>query len=83
MIKADHEQFFIQTTHLDKRLHQELAYKRDTGGLHDTVIHMDVDRGRGNGFVFKNHDATGLDWAIPFFPNNRFRTNGIDKAHKN
>ena len=36
----------------------------DTGGLHDTITHLDIGRNRGNGFVFENHDATGLRWAI-------------------
>lgn len=36
----------------------------DTGGLHDTVSQLDVGRSKGNGFVFKYHDAQGLRWAI-------------------
>jgi len=36
----------------------------DTGGLHDTVEHLDVEENRGNGFVFKVFDAPGLEWAI-------------------
>ncbi|ACN15456.1 GlgA1 [Desulforapulum autotrophicum HRM2] len=36
----------------------------DTGGLHDTVKHLDLDNNRGNGFVFNVHDANGLAWAI-------------------
>lgn len=36
----------------------------DTGGLHDTVTHLDAGRGIGNGFIFRNHDNTGLRWAI-------------------
>ncbi len=36
----------------------------DTGGLHDTISHLDIGHNRGNGFVFKNHDANGLRWAI-------------------
>ena len=36
----------------------------DTGGLHDTVTHLDIGRSKGNGFVFKHHDAQGLRWAI-------------------
>lgn len=35
-----------------------------TGGLRDTVRHMDVRQGTGNGFAFENHDSTGLRWAI-------------------
>jgi starch synthase/alpha-amylase len=36
----------------------------DTGGIHDTVRHLNVEAGTGNGFVFKTFDASGLFWAI-------------------
>ena len=36
----------------------------DTGGIHDTVVHLDVDKKTGNGFVFKFYDSGGLFWAI-------------------
>ncbi len=36
----------------------------DTGGLHDTVTHLDVSQNRGNGFVFTVHDSMGLRWAV-------------------
>jgi starch synthase/alpha-amylase len=45
-------------------LYGALPVAYDTGGLHDTVIHMDIDKSRGNGFLFKNYDANGLSWAI-------------------
>lgn len=35
-----------------------------TGGLQDTVQHLDADRHSGNGFVFETHDCQGLRWAI-------------------
>ncbi len=35
-----------------------------TGGLQDTVSHLDVEQHRGNGFVFETHDSHGLRWAI-------------------
>lgn len=35
-----------------------------TGGLRDTVQHLSGDHSSGNGFVFENHDAGGLRWAI-------------------
>lgn len=35
-----------------------------TGGLRDTVTHLDADSGSGNGFVFHDFDADGLRWAI-------------------
>ena len=41
-----------------------LPVAHDTGGIHDTVTHLDVDNNTGNGFVFKNFDATGLFWAM-------------------
>ncbi|MFP4445037.1 MAG: glycogen synthase [Desulfosudaceae bacterium] len=41
-----------------------LPVAHDTGGIHDTVEHLDLKRGRGNGFLFKTHDAPGFSWAI-------------------
>lgn len=35
-----------------------------TGGLRDTVRHLDADGQTGNGFAFENHDAQGLRWAL-------------------
>lgn len=35
-----------------------------TGGLADTVIPWNGRTGRGTGFVFEHHDATGLRWAV-------------------
>lgn len=35
-----------------------------TGGLRDTVEHLDAHAGTGNGFVFENFDSNGLRWAI-------------------
>lgn len=45
-------------------LYGSLPIVYDTGGLHDTVQHLDLGRGVGNGFVFRNHDSQGLRWAI-------------------
>ncbi len=36
----------------------------DTGGLHDTVEHLNVEENRGNGFLFEVFDAGGLEWAV-------------------
>jgi starch synthase/alpha-amylase len=36
----------------------------DTGGLHDTIEHLAVEKDTGNGFLFEVHDANGLFWAI-------------------
>ena len=41
-----------------------LPVAHDTGGIHDTVVHMDVDNDKGNGFLFTVFDANGLSWAI-------------------
>jgi ADP-glucose type glycogen/starch synthase len=35
-----------------------------TGGLADTVTHLDAAARSGNGFVFDHHDCRGLRWAI-------------------
>lgn len=34
-----------------------------TGGLRDTVAHLRVSEGTGNGFVFEHYDVGGLRWA--------------------
>ena len=36
----------------------------DTGGIHDTIRHLDMKADKGNGFLFENHDVGGLLWAI-------------------
>jgi starch synthase/alpha-amylase len=41
-----------------------LPVVHDTGGLHDTVIHIDVKKNLGNGFVFETYNSGGLFWAI-------------------
>jgi starch synthase/alpha-amylase len=41
-----------------------LPVAHDTGGIHDTVEHLNVDNNRGNGFLFKTYDSAGLYWAI-------------------
>ncbi len=41
-----------------------LPIGHDTGGIHDTITHMDVANNTGNGFLFKDFDANGLSWAI-------------------
>jgi starch synthase len=41
-----------------------LPVANDTGGIHDTVIDLDVDHDLGNGFLFRNYDAAGLYWAM-------------------
>jgi starch synthase/alpha-amylase len=41
-----------------------LPVAHDTGGIHDTVTHLDVDNNTGNGFLFNTFDPGGLSWAI-------------------
>ncbi len=45
-------------------IYGSLPIAHDTGGLHDTVKHIDARNGTGNGFIFKTYDANGLFWAI-------------------
>lgn len=45
-------------------LYGALPVAHDTGGIHDTVSHLDLDRNTGNGFLFKIFDPGGLSWAI-------------------
>lgn len=41
-----------------------LPVARDTGGIHDTVDHLNVKKNTGNGFLFETYDSGGLLWAI-------------------
>ncbi len=41
-----------------------LPIAHDTGGIHDTISHLDAENNRGNGFLFEIFDANGLFWAI-------------------
>lgn len=41
-----------------------LPVAHDTGGIHDTVEHLDPRAATGNGFLFKDYDSNGLAWAI-------------------
>ncbi len=45
-------------------IYGSLPVARDTGGIHDTVVHMDADQEIGNGFLFETFDPNGLSWAI-------------------
>ena len=46
------------------QLYGSLPVVHDTGGLHDTVEHLDATKEKGNGFVFKIYDSRGLEWAM-------------------
>ncbi|MGM0453938.1 MAG: glycogen synthase [Thermodesulfobacteriota bacterium] len=41
-----------------------LPVAHDTGGIHDTIRHMNVDTDSGNGFLFEVYDPAGLFWAV-------------------
>ena len=45
-------------------IYGSLPIVHNTGGLHDTVQHLDLTNRSGNGFVFDYHDSKGLRWAI-------------------
>ena len=46
------------------QLYGSLPVAHDTGGIHDTVAHLDLENNSGNGFLFKHYDSNGLSWAI-------------------
>lgn len=41
-----------------------LPIARDTGGIHDTIVNLNVEKNYGNGFLFETYDSNGLFWAI-------------------
>ena len=45
-------------------IYGSLPVARDTGGIHDTVTHLDVENDIGNGFLFETYDSGGFFWAI-------------------
>jgi starch synthase/alpha-amylase len=45
-------------------IYGSLPVAHDTGGIHDTLVHMDAEKDRGNGFLFEVYDSAGLAWAI-------------------
>ena len=45
-------------------IYGSLPVAHDTGGLHDTITHLNVEQDSGNGFLFENYDSNGLLWAI-------------------
>ena len=45
-------------------IYGSLPIAHDTGGIHDTIVHLDVEKNQGNGFLFKHFDSNGLFWAI-------------------
>jgi starch synthase/alpha-amylase len=45
-------------------IYGSLPVVHDTGGLHDTVRHLDPGADTGNGFLFEVFDSQGLLWAM-------------------
>ncbi len=45
-------------------IYGSLPIVHNTGGLRDTVSHLDITKDKGNGFVFDVYDSGGLLWAI-------------------
>lgn len=45
-------------------IYGSLPVAHDTGGIHDTITHLDVSADKGNGFLFEVFDAQGLFWAV-------------------
>ncbi len=45
-------------------IYGSIPVAHDTGGIHDTITHLNVGKNTGNGFLFKTYDSSGLFWAI-------------------
>jgi len=45
-------------------IYGSLPVARDSGGIHDTVTHLNMEADTGNGFLFEHYDSAGLFWAI-------------------
>ena len=45
-------------------IYGSLPIVRNTGGLHDSISHLDLKAQTGNGFRFDTYDTGGLSWAI-------------------
>ncbi len=41
-----------------------LPIAHDTGGIHDTITNLNIEKDEGNGFLFETFDSNGLFWAI-------------------
>ena len=71
LIEAGADAFLMPSRYEPSGLNQmySLAYGtppivRRTGGLADSVIHYDSERGEGTGFVFDHYTELGLAWAL-------------------
>lgn len=45
-------------------IYGSLPIVHSTGGLYDTVRHLNVDQSTGNGFRFDHYTSAGLRWAV-------------------
>ena len=45
-------------------LYGTIPIAHDTGGIHDTVSPLTVEKDSGNGFLFKHYNSKSLSWAI-------------------
>jgi starch synthase len=45
-------------------IYGSLPVAHDTGGIHDTLSHLNIENNSGNGFLFETFDPGGLFWAI-------------------
>lgn len=45
-------------------IYGSLPVAHNTGGIHDTIHHLNIRENSGNGFIFDVYDAAGLFWAI-------------------
>ncbi len=41
-----------------------LPVAHDTGGIHDTIAPLDIERNTGNGFLFRDYDSRALRWGL-------------------
>jgi len=45
-------------------IYGSLPVAHDTGGIHDTIAHLDLKGNTGSGFLFETFDSGGLFWAV-------------------
>ena len=70
-IEAGSDMFLMPSRYEPCGLNQMYSLKygtvpivRETGGLADSVDHVDPDSGSGTGILFKHYDYNGLTWAL-------------------
>jgi starch synthase/alpha-amylase len=45
-------------------IYGSLPVVRNTGGIHDTIKHLNIKKNSGNGILFETYDPQGLMWGI-------------------